>query len=256
MKAILIDVTKCTGCEECVVACKKANKLEREERFPDQSEDKLSSRRFTTLLRVSEERFVRKQCLHCLEPSCVEACLVGAIEKTKQGPVIYDPDICIGCRYCMLACPVSIPRYEWDKKLPLMKKCDMCYERQQDGKLPACVEACPQKACTFGEREELLGQAHATIEAAPDKYMPHVYGEMELGGTSVFYITDTPLDVLGLPDKVGSRSIHSYTWPVLSKTPFLGIGAASFLTGAYWIINRRMEVQENENTQTPEREQE
>ena len=255
MNAILIDITKCTGCEKCVEACNKSNNNEKEIRFPKLSDEGLSARRFTSLVKLSSDHFAKKQCFHCMKPACEEACLVGAIKKTELGPVVYDASKCIGCRYCMLACPVGIPKYEWDKQIPYMKKCNMCYERQVEGKTPACVEACPQKAAMFGNYSDLLDKAKQTISQNPDKYINHVYGEKELGGTSVLYISDVPLDALGFPEKVGDRSIHSYTWPVLSKTPILAAGVCSFLSGTLWIVNRRMKLQskdQGDSGSTPE----
>jgi len=243
MKAILIDVTRCTGCERCVEACNESNGLEPEIPARKQSRDGLSSRRLATIVALPERRFAKKQCVHCLHPGCVDACLVGAITKTKEGPVIYDPSKCIGCRYCMLACPLSIPRYEWDKKLPYMKKCDMCFDRLREGKVPACVEACPNQVCVFGERDDLLRQARERVAKAGGKYIDHVYGEEELGGTCVLYVSDKPLDAFGWPEKVGRRAIMSYTWPVMSKTPWLAGGVATFLVGTYAVIQRRMKLQ-------------
>jgi formate dehydrogenase iron-sulfur subunit len=244
MKAILIDVTRCTGCERCVEACKKEHDLEPEIPARKLSPDGLSSRRLVTILRLEEaKRFVKKQCVHCQQPGCVDACLVGAITKTAAGPVIYDPSKCIGCRYCMLACPLDVPRYEWEKALPYMKKCDMCADRLAAGKPPACVEVCPNEACVLGERDELVREARNRITRAPDRYLPHVYGEKELGGTAVLYISDTPLDVLGWPANVGRRSMASFTWPVMSKTPWLAAGVATLLVGTHAIIRRRMRLE-------------
>jgi len=252
MKGILIDVTKCTGCESCVEACRKANGLEPEIPLPRQSGDDLSSRKILTVLQISKRRFARKQCMHCENPACAEACLVGGITKTKQGPVIYDPGKCIGCRYCMLACPLAIPRYEWDKKLPFVKKCDMCFDRLLEGSKPACVEACPHEACSFGDRHDLLERAKQTVSRNPEKYLQHVYGDREMGGTSVMYITDVPLHVLGWPGNVGERTIRSYTWLVISKTPYLGIGTAALLGGTYWIVQRRMKLQAEKTHESKE----
>ena len=252
MNAILIDITKCTGCEKCVDACNKSNKEEPKIEYSNLSRDGLSGRQLTSIVSVSKDRFAKKQCLHCEKPACEEACLVGAIEKTETGAVIYDKTKCIGCRYCMLACPVGIPRYEWDKKLPYMKKCNMCYERQVDGLKPACVEACPNGVLTFGKRDELITKAGKII-AGNQKYINHIYGEKDLGGTSVMYITDVPLEPLGWPEKIGDRSIHSYTWPVLSKTPFLALGVCSFLTGTLWVVNRRMKLEGKDKTDSEEK---
>ena len=246
MNGILIDITKCTGCETCVAACKKEHELEEDLAFSQLCGDGLSGRRLTGLTQVSENRFAKKQCLHCLVPACEEACLVGALKKTESGAVVYDADKCIGCRYCLLACPVGIPRYEWEKRLPYVQKCDMCAERQAEGLSPACVEACPEGVLLFGSRETLLETARKRIAEAPEKYLDRVYGETELGGTCVMYISDVDLDALGWPETVGDRTIHSYTWPVLSKTPYLGTTVALLLTGTYWVIKRRMELQKME----------
>jgi formate dehydrogenase iron-sulfur subunit len=244
MNAILIDVSKCTGCEECVMACKEENELGPDRPFTRLSRDGLSSTRFSSIVRIGGERFARKMCLHCLEPACQDACLVGALKKTELGPVVYDEDKCIGCRYCMLACPMEIPRYDWDKKIPYVKKCEMCVDRLELGQTPACVEACPEEALFFGEREALIRQARATIQAEPQKYLQHVYGESELGGTCVLYISDVALDRLGWPEKVGEHPIHDYTWPVMKKTPWVAFGMAGMLSATMFVINRRMKFQE------------
>ena len=128
--AILIDITKCIGCEECVLACKEENDLGPDRlRQGQEAVDGLSASRFSTILRYPDDHFVRQQCRHCLEPACVSACLVGAMQKTPEGPVIYDSELCMGCRYCLVACPYGIPRYEWDTAAPLVKKCTLCYPR-------------------------------------------------------------------------------------------------------------------------------
>ncbi|MBZ0265393.1 4Fe-4S dicluster domain-containing protein [bacterium] len=137
--------------------------------------------------------------MHCLEPSCVSACLVGGLTKTAKGPVVYDSSKCIGCRYCMLACPFTIPRYEWDEPIPFVQKCDMCYDRIKDGLKPACVEACPNDVMLFGEREELLAHAHQLVKENPHQYIDHVWGELEFDGTSVLYVTDVELSKLDFP---------------------------------------------------------
>ena len=182
--AILTDVTKCIGCEECVEACQKANNLPKEQLWRWLKEiDDLSSARWTTIERKRSEkgdRFIRKQCLHCIDPSCVSVCIVGAMKKSPEGPVIYDPDTCIGCRYCMIACPWEIPRYSWEDAVPYIQKCHMCYERVlKEGAPPACVEACPTEATIFGERNELLAEARRRLAGEPDKYIQKVWGAKE-----------------------------------------------------------------------------
>ncbi len=242
MYSILIDVTRCTGCDRCVSACIEANHLDRLRAETDRATapDGLSADRWTTVIRVADGRFAKKSCMHCEDPSCVAACLVGGITKSPDGPVVYDPDKCIGCRYCMLACPFHIPRYEWDKTVPFMRKCDMCIARLSSGKIPACVEACPNNALQFGDRDTLLHEAHRRI-ATDTRYKPHVWGEDEFGGTSVLYIADVNLATLGWPAQAESP-IPLLTEPLISKTPFIGLGVAVSTLGLNWIIRRRMRL--------------
>ena len=243
MYSILVDVTKCIACEKCVAACINRNNLN-----PDMAEhdrattrDGLSANRLSTVLKVADDRFVRKSCMHCVDPSCVSACLVGGITKSPEGPVIYDPDKCIGCRYCMLACPFYIPRYQWEKATPFMVKCDMCYDRVTDNKLPACVEACPRGALEFGQREKLLNIAHQRIKQNPEKYIDHVWGEKEFGGTSVIYISDVDLAEIGWPE-FEPEAIPNLTEPLIHKTPFIGLSVGLGLVGINWIIKRRIKL--------------
>jgi formate dehydrogenase iron-sulfur subunit len=191
------------------------------------------------VIEVDTGRFARKSCLHCLEPSCVAACLVGGLTKTAGGPVVYDPAKCIGCRYCMIACPFHVPRYEWQELRPTMAKCDMCAGRQAQGLAPACVEACPHGALVFGERQELLARARALIASGGGLYLPRVWGEHELGGTSVLYISDVDLAALDWPEP-GARAIPDLTTPLIEKTPLIGLSVASGLLGVNWVIRRRM----------------
>ncbi len=248
MYAILVDVSKCTGCERCVASCLEANELDPQQAERDRatSPDGLSANRFMTIETVTDGHFARKACMHCVEPSCVAACLVGSLTKTKDGPVVYDTDKCIGCRYCMLACPFEIPRYEWSKTQPLVRKCDMCHDRLLDGQVPACVEACPSQALLFGQRDELLVEARGRIEADPGNYMPHVWGETEFGGTNVLYISDVDLAQLGWPNEI-LAGIPDLTNPLIEKTPFIGLGVGASLLAANWIIRRRMALAEGNN---------
>ncbi|MCP4566868.1 MAG: 4Fe-4S dicluster domain-containing protein [FCB group bacterium] len=243
MYAILVDVTKCTGCERCVAACMEVNPPDSRQVDDDRlnGRDGLSGNRFLAINKIDDGRFARKACMHCVEPSCVSACLVGGLTKTKDGPVVYDAAKCIGCRYCMLACPFHIPRYQWDTTHPLIRKCDMCAERLHQGQLPACVEACPNQAIIFGEREQLLKQAHQTINRRPGRYIPHVWGESEFGGTSVLYLSDVDLQELGWTEQV-QAGIPSLTIPLIEKTPFIGGGVAVGLLAVNWIIRRRMQL--------------
>lgn len=239
--AILIDVTKCTGCEKCVDACVLANgvdlKLAERERMA--SSDGLSANRVSTVHEISSGRFARKSCMHCLDPNCVTACLVGSIKKSTEGPVIYNKEKCIGCRYCMLACPFHIPRYEWGKTAPLMRKCDMCFERQKGGEIPVCVEACKKKALVFGDRKQLLDMARKRISKRPDFYLPRVWGESEYGGTSILYISDIDLETIGWPKHKETAAIRELTDLLIHATPVIGLSVLVGTMGLSAIIRRR-----------------
>jgi formate dehydrogenase iron-sulfur subunit len=243
MFAILADITKCSGCERCVTACVKANNLNIDKANSDRAttKDGLSANRLLSIINIDHGRFARLSCMHCLEPSCVSACLVGGITKSPEGPVVYDPDKCIGCRYCMLACPFHIPRYEWDKTRPFVKKCVLCYDKLQQGEIPACVKECPNNAIIFGERNEMLHRARKIIERKNTNYLNHIWGEMEFGGTSVLYISDVDLVKMGWP-KHATGAIPQLTEPLIEKTPFIGLTVAGCLVGLNWIIKRRIEL--------------
>ncbi len=247
MKAILTDVTKCIGCEKCVAACAAENKLPAPTAAVTAPErwtldDGLSADRFTAVLR-REGSFVRKQCRHCAEPACASACPVGALHKTADGPVVYDADKCLGCRYCMMACPFGIPRYAWTSPVPYVRKCTMCREnRLAKGKQPACTEACPEKATIFGEREELLAEARRRVSAAPGKYQQKVWGESEVGGTSVLYVSPIPLDFLEIGGRTTNGPLPARTAPAMSAVPPVFVGMGAVMGSLYWIIGRRKKL--------------
>lgn len=241
--AILTDTTLCTGCEKCVDACRTENSLGKDQRWRHRGPvDGLSATRYCAVLRRPHHRYIRQQCRHCLDPACASACLVGALQKSPEGPVIYDPDKCIGCRYCMLACPFGIPRYDWDQPVPYIRKCNLCYDRLKEGKIPACVEACPEKATIYGTRRQLLAEAHRRLRAQPDKYVQRVYGETEVGGTSVLYISDIPLGFLGWKDELGQRPLPDRTRVALEEVPWTIPTVGCLMGGIYWIIERRRKL--------------
>jgi formate dehydrogenase iron-sulfur subunit len=242
MIGILVDITRCVGCYECVEACAQVHRLGEDLPLPQHSADGLSARRWVTIITQPGERSIRKSCFHCLYPACVSACPVGAMVKLPEGPVVYDPRRCMGCRYCMMACPFGIPRYEWDQAVPYVRKCTLCYERLQEGQQPACVEACPQKAMVFGERDGLLAEARQRLRAEPGQYIQKVYGENEVGGTSILYISDISLDVLGYQGDPGQEPLPDLTWAWLDKTPAVSFGVMASMAGIYWVIKRRRQM--------------
>ena len=260
-KAILIDTTRCIDCQRCVVACKLVNGLLKTSRsgfsttdalrnltpdtdLPmDEGGDEQLSAHALNVVQTHGNVFVRRFCMHCQDPTCVSVCPVGAFRKTPSGPVVYAEERCMGCRYCMMACPFGVPRYEWDKVLaPRVKKCTMCAPRQAKGLKPACTEVCPAQAGIFGEREELLREAESRLSQEPGKYFQHIYGEGEAGGTSVLYLSAVPFDALGLPANLPHDALPTYTWHVLSEIPKLVTLGGALLGGIWWITKRREEV--------------
>ena len=244
-KAILTDTTRCIGCERCVAACKREYKLGKDvpRRWKARIDD-LSSTRYTTLIRKPGDRFVRQQCRHCLRPACVSACIVGALQKQPDGPVVYDTKRCMGCRYCMMSCPYGIPRYDWELAVPYVRKCVLCAPRLSQGRQPACTEACPEQATIFGTREALLEEAHARIQKNPERYVDKVVGETEVGGTSVLYISDIPLDFLAYATDLDNQPLDELTWAALSKVPPLAASMGGLMAGVWWVTGRRMKLAE------------
>ncbi len=234
-KALLIDITMCVGCNGCQDACKVQNRL------PEGKEESLTATAYTAL-ETHGEVYVRRMCQHCDQPTCVSVCPVGAFTKTAEGPVLYDESKCIGCRYCMQACPFQVPRYEWTSNYPRVQKCRLCPERIKAGKQTACAEACPTGATKFGDREALLREAYERIKAEPDKYVHRVYGEHEVGGTSILYLTSVPFEKLGFRTQLSDEPLPELTWNVLSKIPSVVTVGGVLLSGIYWITSRREEV--------------
>jgi formate dehydrogenase iron-sulfur subunit len=245
-KAILTDITKCIGCLECVSACKATYGLSMDVPKIWQKNDGLSASNWTSVLQKSDKHYVRKQCRHCLDPACASACPVGALQPTPEGPVIYDSGRCLGCRYCMMACPYGIPRYDWDQTVPYIRKCIMCYPRIKEGQQPACTQACPTEATIFGDRAELLAEAHRRIRHNPDKYIDHVWGEREVGGTSVLYISDIDLDFLAYQPHLGADSLPHTTETAMKMVVPTFFGMGGVMLGLNWIIRRRIRLQEEQ----------
>lgn len=256
-RAVLVDLTKCYGCGACTVVCKLWNEKKYDDAHkPTVGENaKLCDINWTVVDKhvVKDSsgdrawRFSKKQCLHCNEPSCASSCLVGALRKTDDGPVVYNPDLCVGCRYCMVACSFNIPKYEWERSFPEISKCQMCPTRIANNEMPACVGVCPNDVMTFGERDDLLKKAKALIASNP-MYVKHIFGEKEAGGTAWMYVSDQPFKDLGYRTDVHQQSLPAYTWKILSKLPAILIGWVGILTGVYIITKRRDAVSASKKT--------
>jgi formate dehydrogenase iron-sulfur subunit len=209
--AMLYDATMCVGCNACTNACRQTNNTtpELDQRGLYDAPDELSANTWTMIQLYqaeNEHSFVKRQCMHCIDPACVSGCPVGALQKSNAGPVTYDAKRCIGCRYCMYTCPFHIPRFEWDAVIPVVAKCTFCNDRILKGNGPACAERCPTGALTWGKRGDLISQAESRIQADNKRYIEHVYGKEEAGGTSVLYLSGLPFAKLGLED-VGNQPI-------------------------------------------------
>lgn len=252
---VLFDSTKCIGCRKCEAACNKVNELPAQP-VPFDDLTVLDSRRrthhdtFTVVNKysVNDKPVYRKQqCNHCLEPACASACFVGAFVKDKTGAVSHDASKCVGCRYCMIACPFEIPTYEYhDPITPRVRKCTMCQPRIEEGKLPGCVEDCPKGALVFGRREDLLNIARERIRKHPNVYIDHIYGEREMGGTSWMYISGVPFEKIGMREDLGVTPAPELTSGALSLVPAIVGLWPMFLTGAYALTKRREKIAEEE----------
>lgn len=236
MKAILFDSNLCVGCDACVDACVETNEL------PAEAAPGLHATRFTTVEDVGDGAYMRRLCMHCVHPSCVSACPVGALEKTEAGPVVYEYDKCIGCRYCMVACPFHVPTYEWASRMPRVRKCHMCSDRVAAGLPSACSEACPTEATMFGERADMIALAWQRIADDPANYAQRVYGLEEAGGTCVLVIGSEAVMAQAFDPRVPKESLPEKTWVVLSQIPTAVGVAATTLVGLNWIIRRRMKL--------------
>ncbi len=255
---VLHDITACVGCRSCEAACNEVNDLPKPDKpFKDTSvlEEKrrTTTKAYTVVNKYDSNPnstppvFRKNQCNHCLEPACASVCFVNAFSKKPSGAVVYDPSVCVGCRYCMIACPFEIPSYEYDNAFtPIVVKCTMCAARVEKGLLPGCVEACPKEALTFGKREDLLKIARKRIEKHPDRYVDHIYGEKEMGGTSWLYISGVPFNEVGLREDLGVTPAPELTSGALHVVPMIVGLWPVFLAGMYGMTKRREKISAEE----------
>jgi formate dehydrogenase iron-sulfur subunit len=278
IKTTLVDITKCIGCRACQVACKQWNERDGEHTQLEpglgfQNPVTLSANTYTliTFHELPNDNapgglqylFTMRRCLHCLEPACASACPTTALQRQPDGPVSYDANQCIGCRYCIWACPWGVPTTEWDSLTPKIQKCTHCADRSdqplpvtRNGQAlseaesnvyrdkiatPACVKACPADCLSFGTREDMLQEAHDRISNHSDKYVDHIYGEKEAGGTSVLYLSSVPFDKLGFPD-VGEKPFPAFSKMALHAVPPAVMAVGAMLAGAYTLFKRRMSL--------------
>lgn len=265
--SVLVDVTRCIGCRQCMRACKQANNL------PDNTDltadfpgswdpQELRFDQWTVVNPATGcnadgtevTRNIKTQCMHCLEPTCVSVCPVGAMTKSDLGPILYSADRCIGCRYCMMACPFDVPKFEWEGGMfSVIGKCQMCaHTRLAEGRIPACAESCPTGALKFGRRDSLLFEARARIKTQPDRYVNHIYGEHEAGGTAWLYLSDVPFENIGFKSNVETAPMPPLTWEVLSKIPVMAGAMAGLFGTVAWSLNRREAAEQQEASEHQE----
>lgn len=243
----LIDISLCTGCRKCEKACAETNKLPEPFMIDQNGKGYRTETDIDSFTVVSEYKtdlegvspptnepgkvFVKRQCMHCLQPACAAACLVKAMYKTPDGPIIWRGEKCMGCRYCMLSCPFDVPKFEYGSINPRIRKCVLCYETNiQNNKVPACVQACPVEAIEFGERAKLLDIAKTRIYSDP-KYVRYIYGENEAGGTGVLYISKVPFEQIGFKTDIGTVPYPEYTKPFLYSVPLVLLLAPTLMAG-------------------------
>jgi Fe-S-cluster-containing dehydrogenase component len=239
--SMLYDSTICVGCRACQTACKARAKLpyRTDAQSLYEAPTDLNADTWTIIKLYKGDEgtaFVKNQCMHCIEPACVSVCPVAALQKTESGPVIYLGERCIGCRYCMAACPFNIPKTQWEKVLPLIQKCDFCADRQAKGEVPACGEVCPTGALIYGTRKQMLDTAKARLQDS-QRYYQHIYGETEAGGTSMLYIAGLEPEKLGL-HWVSDQVLPELDWPYLAAVPWEILAVVGLSTAIYLRTHR------------------
>ncbi len=258
---VLFDTTLCIGCRKCEEACNQVNELPNPSRPFDDLNVLDQKRRTTAKAYTVVNRYTPKeadkgpvyrkiQCNHCLEPACASVCFVRAFTKTKTGAVTYDASVCVGCRYCMIACPFEIPAYEYEEALtPRVMKCTLCHPRVSKGMLPGCVEACPKESLTYAKRDDLLKMARERIRKNPNRYIDHIYGEHEMGGTSWLYLSNVPFREIGMREDLGVTPAPEFTAGALAGVPIVVGLWPVLLTGIYAISKRKEKIAEEEKQQ-------
>lgn len=255
---LLVDTTRCQGCRGCQVACKQWNLLpgwgETSEEYdtsfsatmtnpPDRDAYTYNTVEFHEVEEGGKLtwNFVHRRCFHCHYPACVSVCPVGALHKLDNGPVVWEDDRCIGCRYCQTACPFDVPKFQWDQAWPKIQKCHLCWNRIKDGIEPICAKTCPPSAIEFGGAGDLLRIAKKRIKDNSDKYYNHIYGEFEAGGTCIIYLTAVAPEKIGFNTDVETEQYPPMTWEFLSKIPYEIEAIALLLAGTYYFRKWRVE---------------
>jgi formate dehydrogenase iron-sulfur subunit len=250
-QGMLYDSTRCLGCRACERVCAKAHNLpEPKDELKAGVVRKTSESQRSVInncITSKGEVFVKNQCMHCNEPACTAACLTQAMYKTKEGPVIWRGDKCMGCRYCMVSCPFDVPKFEFHSANPKIQKCDLCYDRIKEGKIPACAEACPGDALTFGSRRALIAEARKRIFENPKDYVNQIFGEEVAGGTGLLYLSPAPFKELGFNMKLQNSSYPALTKGFLYSVPSVDVLLPPLLLAIYEATkNNKSKEEDNE----------
>lgn len=251
--AYLFDATRCIDCRACMVACSVENNI-----AMNKTRIWVAGVGLTGEYPKLNRSTMVYHCMHCEHPDCMSACPVGAYHKRDDGPVVYNPEVCIGCRYCMNACPFGVPHFDYDKGIiegAFIDKCTFCPQRINNGLEPACVATCPTDALEYGERSELIKIAHERIAAHPDRYIDHVYGEFENGGTSYLILSHVPFSQLGLPE-LPEKPINSVSEEVMGITIPFALSWAAVLSGISAAIGYFDKKKEDKRENKPEKTEE
>lgn len=260
-RGVLFDNTRCIGCRKCEAACNIVNELPSPDtRFDDLTvldrKRRTDDKTFTIVNRYDGTSFSggpiyrKMQCNHCLEPACASVCFVKAFDKRETGAVTYDETVCVGCRYCMIACPFDIPTYEYDSVFsPRVRKCTLCHPRIEKGLLPGCVEICPTEALTFGKRSDLIRVARERLHRFPNRYVNHIYGEKEMGGTNWLYLSGVPYHEVGMREDLGITPAPEFTKGALGGVPIVVGLWPVLLTGIYAITRRKEKIAAQEKSE-------
>jgi len=248
---VLYDSTRCVGCRTCEYECAAAHGL------PEPSSEVEAVRKtnencntvVNTFQTEKGEVYVKRQCMHCNEPACGAACLTQAMHKNETGPVTWDGDKCMGCRYCMVSCPFDGPKFEYFSANPKIQKCDMCFDRQKAGEKPVCVTNCPGEALIFGKRRDLIKEARKRIVENPKLYVDHIYGEHEAGGTGWLYLSSVPFEEIGMNTKLQQSSYPALTKGFLYSVPSVFVLAPTLLLGIYQATKNNQLNDENDDEQ-------
>ncbi len=248
----LIDVSRCTACRGCQVACKQWNEMPglRTRNFGSYQNPPDLQWNTWTLIRFQEHvtakgdfkwLFRKDGCMHCTNAACVKSCPSGALYYTEFGTVGLNRETCIGCKACVAACPFDIPRYnETDEKV---FKCDLCYTRLQAGQKPSCVLSCPTGALTIGEKDAMIKKAYARVEKLGGD--ANVYGDKFVGGTHVVYVLTEKPEVYDELPSYPAVPFSVILWKNMFK-PFtlIGIGAVAGMAALHYLIKGPHEIHE------------